>query len=280
MVAGCRERDREGALVVKGRLGFCGDFEGGVGVGGGYGGEGLAMECAGSMLGESLSVLGGGIALVGGEAVLGVEQVELAHEGIAVDFGDDGGGRDGEREGVAVIEAGLGAGMGELVEVEEHGVDEEVVGLGGEALDGAEHSEAGGLVDVDAVDGLGIDFGDGDAEGDFADLAVEKLALLAGELLGVFEAEAGERGCAGGEDDRGGHDRTEERSAADLVNSGNEGEAVVAEGLLRGVGADELLEHLLLGRGLGDAGDLGNLEESGHAGRIKAHPECSRSGCG
>ena len=57
-------------------------------------------------------MLGGGVALVGGEAVLGMEEVEVAHEGVAMDFGDDGSGGDGEAEGVAVEEAGLGAGMG------------------------------------------------------------------------------------------------------------------------------------------------------------------------
>ncbi len=97
-----------------------------------------------------------------------------------MNFGDDGGCGDGEREGVTVEETGLRAGVGELREVEQHGVDEQVVGGGGELLDSLEHGEAGGLVDVDAVDGLGVDLGDSEAEGDFADLAVELLALLAG----------------------------------------------------------------------------------------------------
>ena len=57
-------------------------------------------------------MFGRGVALVGGEAVLGVEEVEVAHEGVAMDFGDDGSGGDGEAEGVAVEEAGLGAGVG------------------------------------------------------------------------------------------------------------------------------------------------------------------------
>jgi len=85
-----------------------------------------------------------------------------------------------------------------------------VVGGDGEALDGLEHGEAGGLVDVDAVDGLGVDFGDGDRDGELADLAVEELALFSGELLGVFEAEAGEGGGAGGKDDGRGDDGAEE----------------------------------------------------------------------
>ena len=219
------------------------------------------------MLDEGATVLGRGIAFMGGEAVLGMEEVEVAQERVAVNFCDDGRRGNGEGESVAVEEAGLGAGVGELGEVEKHGVDEEVVGGEGEALDGEEHGEARGLVDVEAVDGFGVDFCDGDGEGLLADLLVEELALFAGELLGVFEAEAGEGGGAGGEDDGGGYDGTEEGSPADFVDTGDEGEALVAEGLLGGVGADELLEHLLLGGGFGDARDGGNGEERGHGRR-------------
>jgi len=172
-----------------------------------------------------------------------------------MDFGDDGGGGDGEGEGVAVVELGLGAGM---VDVE--GVDEQVVGAVGELLDGEEHGEAGGLVDVDAVDGFGVDFGDREAEGEGADLAIEALALFAGELLGVFEAHAGEDADFGGEDDGSGDDGAEEGAAAYFVDACNGDIAVIAEGLLRRVGADELLEHLLLGSGFGDACDSGDAE--------------------
>ncbi len=118
------------------------------------------MEGAGAVLAESFAVFGGGVAFVRGEAVLGVEEVEFAHEGVAMNFCEDAGGGDGEGEGVAVEELGLGAGV---VDVES--VDEQVVGSGGELLDGEQHGEAGGLVDVDAVDGIGVDFGDGEAEG-------------------------------------------------------------------------------------------------------------------
>ena len=124
-------------------------------------------------------------------------------------FGDDGGGGDGERERVAVEEAGLGARV-----VEAHGVNQQVVGRESEALDGGEHGDARGLVDVDAVDGLGVHLGDGDGEGAAADMAVEPLALLAVELLGVREAGAGEGADAGWEDDCGGDDGAEERAAA------------------------------------------------------------------
>ena len=103
--------------------GFDEGVEGGVGVGGGYGGECLAMQRAGAVLAEGLAVLGCGVAFVRGETVLRVEEVELAHEGVAINLGDDRGGGDGEREGVAIVEAGLRAGVGELREVEQHRVD-------------------------------------------------------------------------------------------------------------------------------------------------------------
>jgi len=60
--------------------------------------------------GEGSAVFGSGVALVRGEAVAGVGGVELAHEAVAMDLGDDGRGGDGEGEGVAVEEAGLAAG--------------------------------------------------------------------------------------------------------------------------------------------------------------------------
>ena len=165
------------------------------------GGEAVAVERAGAVGAEGEAVLGGGVALVGGEAVLGVDLVELAHEAVAVDLGDDGSGGDRKRKGIAVEKLGLGA-----VVVDAHGVDEQVVGGGGEALDGGEHGEARGLVDVDAVDGGGVDFGDRDGEGHAADALVEALAVFAGELLGVGEAGLGERLDVAREDDGGGDD--------------------------------------------------------------------------
>ena len=100
-----------------------------------------------------------------------MELVELTHEAVAMHLGHDGGGGDGEGERVAVEEAGLRAGM-----VETHGVDEQVVGREGAAVHGGQHGDARGLVDVDAVDGLGVHLGDGDGEGTAADVAIEALA--------------------------------------------------------------------------------------------------------
>ena len=61
--------------------------ERGFGVGGEDGGEAAAVERAGAMLLESCAMLGGGVALVAGEAVLRELLVELAAERVAVDLG-------------------------------------------------------------------------------------------------------------------------------------------------------------------------------------------------
>src|ERR1035441_6500938 len=150
--------------------------------------EGAAVQGAGTQFAQLLAMLWRAVALVRGQAVAGVLRVQFAHQAVAVDLGDDGGGSDGERERVAVKEARLGAGV-----VEPHGVDEQMIRHDRERLDRGEHGDARGLVDVDAVDGLGVDLGDRDSDGDLADAAVELLAVLAGELLGILQAGAGKR---------------------------------------------------------------------------------------
>jgi len=212
---------------------------------------------------------GSGVALVRGEAVLRVLEVEFAAEGVAVDFGDDGGGGDGEAECVAVDELGLGAGR-----VDDHGVDEEVVGCDAELLDGGEHGHAGGLIDIDAVDGGGVDFCDGVGDGDAADFDVEFFAVFAGELFGVGEAHAAEEGGVLRQDDCGGDYGAEEGATTDFVDAGDGFEAVVTEGLLGGVGADELLEHLLLGGRFADAGRNRDAEGRGHAYWLSLEQSC------
>jgi hypothetical protein len=207
----------------------------------------LAVERGGAVLAEGAEVDRGAVAFVGGKAVVGVPVVEARDEGVAVNLGEDAGGGDGERERIAVDEASLRAGM-----VETHCVDEKVIGRDGELADGGEHGKAGGLVDVDAVDGGGVYFGNREADGKRADDGDEALAVLGCELLGVGKAGFGE-GCEGfWQDDRGGDDGTEESATSDLVDTGDEGVAATSEGLLGGVGADELTEHPLLEGGWGE----------------------------
>ena len=62
-------------------------------------------------------------------------------------------------------------------------VDEQEIGADGELLDGQAHGQQRGLANIDAVDGFGIDGGDGPGHGVAADFAVEPGALLRGEFL-------------------------------------------------------------------------------------------------
>ena len=54
------------------------------------------------------------------------------------------------------------------------------------------------------------------------------------------------------QDDGGGDDRAKERTAADLVHARDGAEAVESQGLFVRAGADQKLEHALLGAGHGD----------------------------
>ena len=94
--------------------------------------------------------------------------------------------------------------------VDEHGVDEDVVGGWPKGFDGAQHGEAGSVINVDAIDGFGIDRGETNREGGLADAAVELFALLAGELFGILQAHAHEDRIFGRKDDGGRDDWAEE----------------------------------------------------------------------
>ena len=184
------------------------------------------------------------VALVRGESIFGILLVEFAHTLVAVDLGDDGCRRYGYRQRVAVDDAGLRAGV-----VEAERVDEQVVGCGCELEDGLCHRELGRLVDVNTVDGGGIDFFDGDGNGLLLDHFGEALAVFAQELFRVTQA--ADAGVLG-ENDGGGDHAAEERASAYFVYSGDGGEALGARGFLVFIAADEGAKHAHLSSGGGE----------------------------
>ena len=99
--------------------------------------------------------------------------------------------------------------------------------------------------------------------------AVERLALLGGELLGVLQPGAGEIVEALRQDDGGGDDRAEETAAAHLVDAGDEAKAAGAQGVFGCAGADERLQQALLGGGGRDAA-RGTTRGAGHLDKITA----------
>jgi len=94
----------------------------------------------------------GGVAFVAVEAVGRESFVQLAEQPVAMDFGQDGGGGDGDDTQIAFGEAQLG----KIQRLELDPIEEQVVGGWREGLDGAAHGEAGG-----GGDAAGVDFGGG-----------------------------------------------------------------------------------------------------------------------
>ncbi len=193
------------------------------------------MKRRGAVLFESGEMHRRAVALVRGETVFGKLFVQFAHALVAVDLGDDGSGGDGDGQRVAVDDGGLRAGV-----VEAERVDEQVIWRGREPEDGLRHGDLRCLVDVDAVDGDGIDFFDGNGDGLLLDDFGESLAVFAQELLGV--AQAADAGVLR-QNDGGGYDTAEERASAYFVDSSDDGEALSACGLLVFVAADEGAQH-------------------------------------
>src|SRR5262249_38892908 len=66
--------------------------------------ERVAVERGGAVLAEGLEGVGGGIAFVTSETVLGVNGVPFFHAGITMRFGEDGSSSDGDAFAVALDE--------------------------------------------------------------------------------------------------------------------------------------------------------------------------------
>ena len=182
----------------------------------------------GPCLASAVQVLGGGVALVVSEAVVGVEGVVHGHDVVAVDFGDDGRGGDGDGEGVAVGDAVVR----DVDFRQGEGVDEGVLGDGREGGEGFGHGEAAGRGDAKGVDALRRDDAEADGEGLGAYLLGELFTLGGEQHLAV--ANVGEPGEARArrQDDGGSDDGAGEGAASDFVDAGDESEALFPEGAL------------------------------------------------
>lgn len=66
--------------------------------------EGMAMKRRGTVLAQGFEVVGSGVALVAREAVLRIHGVPLFHASVAMRFGEDGSGGDGNAARVAFDE--------------------------------------------------------------------------------------------------------------------------------------------------------------------------------
>src|SRR5215472_10937204 len=115
-------------------------------------------------------------------------------------------------------------------------------------LNGSKHRHPARLIDVYAVNRLGVDLGHAHGKCNLADLAIELFAVLAIQLLRVLEPSASETGHLLRQNHCCGNDGPKERSTPNLIHTCNHSKAVVSQRLLWCVTANKLPEHLLFGR--------------------------------
>ncbi len=152
------------------------------------------------------------IAFVASEIVYGVAGVELIEEPVAIDFGENG--SSGDRAGYGVtVDDSLLFDRG----VDADGVDEEIVGLGVESLNGAKHGEAAGFEDVDLADLFDAGIADSPSECFAFNLIGEAGAFGWGYDFGIAETfdSAGVR-----KDDSGCGNRPKQTAPAGFIDAG------------------------------------------------------------
>ena len=201
--------------------------------------EGAAVERGGAVLGDGGAVLAGGISGVARPAILRMLPVEVGHVVVAVGFGQNGGGGDGEVAGVALDEGGVRQGLGEegevgaveggtgAVGVEAVAVDDDKLGAHFEAVEGAVHGQNGGVEDVDFVDFPRRHHPHRPGQRIALHLPSQGVTAGGGELFGVVERRVA---VVGRQDDGGGIDRTGQTTAAGFVATGFEQAVGVVEG--------------------------------------------------
>ncbi len=163
-----------------------------------------------------------------GKAELRKLAIDLQHDPVARDLGDDAGGGDRERAGVA-----LDDGIVRPWEIT-HGqaVDEAVIRLAGETFDRAAHREVGGAQDIQAVDFPDIRSGHRPDEIRMTgERGVQFFAAGRAELFGIIEARANETRW---QNDRCGRHRAGEWPAPGLVHTGDPAEAAGLQGGFEG----------------------------------------------
>jgi hypothetical protein len=147
------------------------------------------------------------------EAILRVDSVPLFHARVAMSFGEDRGGGDRYAACVALDERLLLD-----LNIQLHGVDEQIIRLDGKLFESGSHGLAAGLIDIPGVDALGIDFRNGPGESVFVNACGKFGAAFSGEFLRIVEADNATLGI---ENNCGGDDGAEESAAAGFIETGD-----------------------------------------------------------
>ena len=162
---------------------------------------------------QGFQMIGSGVSLVAGKAVLRIDCVPFFHAGIAMSFGKNGGSGDGNAARVAFDEGLL---LDENIEL--HGVDQQIIWLDRELLQRRRHGLAAGLINVPGIDALRIDFGNSPGKSMLANARGKFGTALRLKFFRIVEADDSAFGI---EDDRGGDNRAKERAAPGLIETGD-----------------------------------------------------------
>jgi hypothetical protein len=194
------------------------------------GGKAAPMDGRGTEALEGIEMFRGGVTLVQGESVARIKLVELDHQTVAGDFGEDARGGDRGTEGVALDHCGLGA----VEQRRGESVEEDMLRRGIQSVKSATHGFVGGAEDVDGIDGLSIEADDCPVQiGVIGELGEKALTVGGGKLFGIVQATewGGEAIGQPGhrENHRSGGDWAGEWAAAGFVDAGDAVDAVSHE---------------------------------------------------
>ncbi len=169
------------------------------------------MQRSGSKLAKGFEVIRCGVTLILTEAILRVKLIEFEHAAVAINFGEDRCGGNGNGPRIAVNDRLLFDGKVEL-----YGVEQQVIGKGTQLGNGGDHRLTAGLINVPGIDAAGVDFSDGPGESVFADPFGEPDAAFWREFFRVVKAH---NAAFGVQDDGCREDGTEERAATCFVQT-------------------------------------------------------------
>ena len=178
------------------------------------------------MSAEGGEVFADTIAFVTAEAIVWIQGVNFPHPTIAQNFGDDAGGSNAEREGVAAYDCGVRHGQAFHRET----VNQRVVWGGVEQVDGTRHGQVRGSEDVHVVNLSRGCFGGGPAHCGVGGEGVEKNPTAAWcEFFRIIESVWLK---VPGKDDGGGDNGTGEGAASGFIDTGNTKKTASMQGIL------------------------------------------------
>jgi len=155
------------------------------------------------------------VAFVLAEAIFGKARAEIAHNRVARDLGNDTGRGNGETVAIAIDNGRLGEREGKNGKA----IDEDMIGLEAECVDGRAHRLVGSAENIDRIDLNRIDDSDSPDDGLVVhQFAIDFFTAFGGKLFGVVELTMAE---FFGEDNCGRYDGAGERAAARFIDPGN-----------------------------------------------------------